>query len=115
MNTKEATPKKKNRADKGAKHSPGAGRPVGTARPRVADPALVARMATVDSWLNNASEVVKASGIATAAGMPKTDLLKMRVGSKALTEAEVSNIEAATFAFLKASAAAFGYELTKNN
>ena len=107
-----AEPKPKQRADKGAKHAPGAGRPVGTGKPRPIDAGLNERMKKLDTWLSGASDTVKASGIAIAAGLDKADLQKLRAGLKPLTDERVTGIELAAYAFLKQTAAALGYQVS---
>lgn len=109
----QATAARKPRADKGKKHTPGAGRPAGTAKGRKIDPELAARMARIDALLKNNAGLIKASGIAVSAKVSGPDLQRMREGLKSLTESSVSAVEAASVRFVKEAAKALGYNLTK--
>lgn len=105
-------PKASTRADKGAKHSPGAGRPAGTKRPRVQDAGLVTRMKKLDKLFSSNETVIKAGGIAGLAKVPGPDLTKMRANKVPLTEDKVKALEDATAQFLRDLATALGYQIS---
>lgn len=81
------------RADKGKKHTPGAGRPAGTGKPQ--DSGLASRMKNLDKWLDAEKSVIKAAGIATAAKLTARVLQSMREGSRVLSEVEIASLESA--------------------
>lgn len=86
--------KRKPRADKGKKHTPGAGRPVGTGK--VVNSGLHGRIANLDAWLTREKDVIKAAGIAKAAKLTARVLQSMREGSRVLSEAEIASLESAS-------------------